>query len=363
MKINDLNGHLHLDENLLGDFGRAFVQKATGQTIGKGVKSQMAKNTFIKDFIDDALSGLEDAIESGLVDPNIKSEPTQVDPSTVQPQQTQQAQQPKQKRQTQADRRQSIQRLNNYIKKVAQTIEATPNVEDKMKRVKEVINVMADRKDYPEWDNAKKTVQNVIQQTDLDPAFIGSAVKRLEMGKTMTEAWQIYFINQLLEHTNITWEELGLVVLKENNNYYLAESTSHEFESLFESLLNEQPNKKSITQWMTNWFANYMQGIDVSDYADDISTMISAVGWPAKQARPTLEKLARASWAIAKETGADKVGAGQGNSNQAPQPTQQAEPRDMDPEDFSKKVRADLKKLYDMDPNAYNEIAKSMTKK
>lgn len=359
MKINDLNGHIHLDESLLGDFGKAFVQKTTGQSGGQGIKSQMAKNTFVKDFVDDALSGLEDAIESGIVDPEFKDQPKQVDPSTVQPQQ-QRSQQPKQKGKSQDDRKQSIQRLNNYIKKVAQTIEATPNIEDKMKRVKEVINVMADRKDYPEWDNAKKTVQNIIQGADLDPAFAGSAVKRLEMGKTMTEAWQIYFINKLLEHTNFTWDDFSLTVLKENNNYYLVESEDYEFETLFESLINEDSKKKSVAQWLNNWFSNYTKGIDISEYADDISSMINAVEWPPRKAKATLEKLGKAAWSIAKEQGADKETAIPKDPQDTPKQQAQQTPDDSD--DFSDKVKSDLKKLYDQDPDAYNEIAKSMTK-
>jgi hypothetical protein len=321
MKINELNGYLKVDESeLLGDFGQALVQKATGKAGEKSVKSQMAKNSFIQNFVDDALSGLEDAIESGTVDPNSKDEPSKVDPNTVQPQQDQQQQdqqqqdqqqQQQKKGQSQADRRKSIQQLNNYIKKIAQNIKAENNPQEKMKRVKEVINVMADRKDYPEWDNAKKAVQNIIQNADIDKAFAGSAVKRLETGQTMTEAWKIYFINKLLEYTNFSWDDTGFAVLKESNNYYLVESLEYEFESLFESLINEEDKKKTVAQWLTNWFSNYARGIDISDHKDHISSLINAVQWPAKKAKPALQKLGKAAWGIAKEQGADKVDQGQ----------------------------------------------------
>jgi len=366
MKINELNGYLKVDESLLGDFGKAFAQKTAGISGGKSVKSQMAKNTFIQDFVDDALSGLEDAIESGIVDPNSKDEPSKVDPNTVQPQQDQQQQQSQKKKgQSQADRRKSIQQLNNYIKKIAQNIKAENNPQEKMKRVKEVINVMADRKDYPEWDNAKKAVQNIIQNADIDKAFAGSAVKRLETGQTMTEAWKIYFINKLLEYTNFSWDDTGFAVLKESNNYYLVESLEYEFESLFESLLNEEPNKKTVTQWLTSWFVNYTKGIDLSEYKDDIASLINAVEWPARKAKPALQKLGKAAWSIAKEQGADKVDQGQ-YQNEIPQKQDDnnSEPNEeMSSRELGMTIRDQLKQLHKIDPKRYNEIAKELTGK
>lgn len=317
MKINEISYHSNRRNKLSEGFGSSLLQSLTGIRAQFDPRVPSAEQNYIKDFVGDALNGLKNAIDSGIVDPNAtKQNQQQVDPSTVQPAQGQPAQQAQQGQQQQAQqgkqasskeqRQQSIQQLNNYIKKVSQSINAEPNVQEKMKRIKEVVNVMADRKGYPEWDNAKATVERIIKQSKVDGAFAGSALKRLETGKTMTESWRVYFINQLLEQTNVSWDDLNLVVLKESKNYFIANKNFYKLDTIFESLLNEQPNAETIQDWLEDWYKTRMKGIDYSKYQSNIQKTIDEVTWPEKEAKPALEKLAKLSWSIGVKVGAQK---------------------------------------------------------
>jgi hypothetical protein len=92
MKLNDFkHTEKKLDEfrlsSLLGDYGSAAAKKMFGQTDGKSVQSQMAMDIFLKDFVDDAISGLVSGVKSGLIDPNLKTKgPAKpVNPNSVNP--------------------------------------------------------------------------------------------------------------------------------------------------------------------------------------------------------------------------------------------------------------------------------------
>ena len=76
MKLNELNLN-----QVLGDFGSAAMKQAGNRLTGNAegdlsVKDRMAKDKFIADFVGRANTNLSSAIQSGLVDPNIKADPT-----------------------------------------------------------------------------------------------------------------------------------------------------------------------------------------------------------------------------------------------------------------------------------------------
>lgn len=73
MKLNELNL-----TNVLGDYGAAAVKQAGNRLTGKAegnlsVQDKIAKEKFISNFIGRASTNLNSAIQSGLVDPNIKA--------------------------------------------------------------------------------------------------------------------------------------------------------------------------------------------------------------------------------------------------------------------------------------------------
>lgn len=84
MKLNELNLN-----QVIGDFGAGALKQAgnrlTGNTEGNlSVKDKMAKDKFISDFIGRANTNLTSAIQSGLVDPNIKTSTASGDTTTPQ---------------------------------------------------------------------------------------------------------------------------------------------------------------------------------------------------------------------------------------------------------------------------------------
>jgi hypothetical protein len=331
MKLNEFKQVEQLEERLsdyVGNFGSAALKRISGQTDGKSLKAQMVKDIFLKDFIDDAVSSLESAIKGGLVDPNLNTR-QKVDPNTVKPQQAPQAQPAKgqaPKKVSPADKRQTQQNLNDYVKKVAQTINNTVDIKKKMQLTKEIVNYMADRKDYPEWDNALATVQRVIKSTDLDPGFANSAVNRLKSGNTMSESLRIYYINQLLESVGFSWEEIGLEVITEGTTLRIVESNYTETNALFESILNES---QSIGNYLANWFSQYMQGIDYASNQAAVDKAIANIEntYDTDRGKNALATLAQLAWAVSKGSAPGAADAMQDLQSQQTAQSPQAKPQ------------------------------------
>ena len=113
---------------------------------------------------------------------------------------------------------QTQQGLNNYVRNVAAALnKAPPN--QKFALTKELVNFMADRQNYPEWENAVQSVQSILKGAKLNPNFAAKAIQSVKSGQHM-EAWQVNAINALLEAVGITWAQLGYTVLQENANSF-----------------------------------------------------------------------------------------------------------------------------------------------
>jgi hypothetical protein len=193
--------------SLIGDYGSAALKKMTGQAGGKTLQQQMAQDMFIKDFVGDAISSLETAIEGGLVDPKMRNakpqaaQGTPVDPKSVKPEPTvppvttpttptapaagglpktgTNMATGKYKQQ-----QQSTQTLNNYVKGVSQQLGQIQDKAQKIALTKELVNYMADRKDAPEWANALKTAEFVLKK-NADGNFAQQAISALRSGKPL----------------------------------------------------------------------------------------------------------------------------------------------------------------------------------
>ncbi len=172
-----------------------------------------------------------------------------------------------------ATQRQTSQNINTYVQQLAKTLNSETDKNKKMALVKELVNFMADRKNYPEWQNALKTAQYIVKQGIKDPNFANAAINRLNSGQIMAEQWQVYFINKLLEATGFTWKALGLVLLKENTTkkYVIAESRYYKLNSIFESIMSEDPaagTGESIEAYVLNWVRQYTKAMG-ADWAQD----------------------------------------------------------------------------------------------
>lgn len=323
MKVNDfkkLEEQQQLDEialsSFIGDFGAAAVKSLF---TGKGLKHQMIQDMFLKDFYEDGITSLENAVKGGLVNPNIAGNidggaeggagdegtgadgtinPGSVTPGAGQPGGTAPAVAAKKAQQ------QTTQNINNYVKNAASAINKATDKNQKIALTKELVNAMADRQGTPEWNNALKGVENIIKTGGVDAGFANTAIGNLRSGKTMAEAYKIYFINKLIESVGLTWKDLGLCVLKENKNYYIAERKYIKLNSLFESIvkLDEDDGKQSISDYMLNWFNQYMTGVNWKSQQATVIPMIKAIeaSYGKDKGKAAIKTLAKTAYALSK---------------------------------------------------------------
>lgn len=327
MRMTEFKSSEQLNEKLadyVGNYGAAALKQFGNRFLGRlggdeaegelSVSDKAHKETFINNFISAAYKSLNSEIASGRVDPNIKSQPT------TQPAQPPQAEPPapaasaapapaastpRQKLAAPGQaQRQTTQNINNYVQGLAKTLNAEPDKAKKMALAKELVNFMADRKDYPEWANALKTAEYVIKKGVPDPNFSNSAINRLKAGQMM-EAWQVYWINKLLESIGFTFKDMGLTLLQENSknkNYILVETKFYKLNNLFEEILNEA---ESIEQWLKRWLPAYLK-FKLDDTHSQ--SLIKAAGdsYDAKDRKPfnaALTKIANAAFTTAQAPG------------------------------------------------------------
>jgi hypothetical protein len=387
MKINEINQPAQIDEGigsaLIGDRAAAAVR---GFFSGKGTKHTQYQQAFLKDFYQDAITSLDNGIRGGFVDPNLASDatpggttsdgtvtssskpgatpaPSAPSATTAAPSATTAAPSATSAAPTKPGaaaatatkaQQQTNQALNNYIKQAAQTINSTTDKNQKIALTKELVNAMADRKGYPEWENALATVQKVVKSGNVDPNFANAAINKLKAGATMTEAWRIYFANKLVEAVGLTWKDLGLSVLKEGKNYYIAETNYVKLNQLFESIMEvttggagfgaapggatatigragstpapqninppknatlatptvpqanakqqSQSNGVSIGKYMTDWFASYMNNTKWESYKAQVEPMIQAIedSYARDKGKAVIKQLAKTAFSISK---------------------------------------------------------------
>jgi hypothetical protein len=318
MKINEINQPKQIDEGigsaLIGDRAAAAVR---GFFSGKGTKHTMYQQAFLKDFYQDAITSLDNGIQGGFIDKNATSnlgggeDNKEVDPKRVNP--------------TAAvgagtgagtgagataaaankNQQQTNQTLNNYIKKAASTINKTTDKRQKVALTKELVNAMADRKGYPEWENALATVQQVIKRGNVDPNFATTAINNLKAGTTMAESYQIYYINKLVESVGLTWNDIGLCVIKKNNNLYLAEQKFAKMNNLFESIMQLKENQGiSIAEYMKNWFDKYMHNTNPGweNFQSQVLPMLQQIQdtYSKDKGKAAIKQLAKTALAISK---------------------------------------------------------------
>ncbi len=300
-------------DGVVTGYGGALLQKFKNAFSKSGESNMstvdiMAKKSFTKDFMSQAYSALTSAIQGGIVDPNLRGDTEQdvddAEPDKETPPENKPATakkivgDPKAVAAAQAQK-QTSQNINNYVRSLSKTLNSEPDRNKKMALAKELVNFMADRKDYPEWGNALKTAEYVIKQGIQDPNFSNAAINRLRAGKVM-EAWQVYWINRLLESIGFSFGDLGLSILKENKlegKYIIAETQYYKLNTLFESILNEN-EAISISQFLNRWLPKYMQGVDVN--VPKIRTLINQIEdtYSSDKGKKAMEELAAAAYSI-----------------------------------------------------------------
>jgi hypothetical protein len=399
MKLNEFKD---IEEGFFGDLG----SKIKGALADPQTKlSNKTQGIFMKNFVANAANALNTGIKSGLITPGAAGGVggNTVNPNSVKPDQGQPgaagaanvgqagasaASKPKPDTSNAVGKYnqqvQQTQNMNQYVQGAAKAINSTQDKNQKMALTKELVNYMADRKGYPEWDNGVATVQQIIKKGNPDPNFANGAINRLRAGQTMSEAWRIYYINKLLEAVGITWKELGLSVLKEGKTYYIAETKYLKLNNIFESMLTEG---KTVGQYMMQWFNNFMGKIDWSEEADDVKNAINALDKAiaqdgnkvGKNAQAALTSLAGIAYAVQQsggkigggsssetkpKAGAEQGAQGQGAEGQGANSQTASAPAagagQANSFQMASQIKKQLQQLSQLDIEAYNQLVKSL---
>lgn len=388
MRLNEFKEQRQLDEKLanwVGDYGAAALKqlgnRLTGDPEGElSIADKTHKEKFINNFLSAAFKSLNSEIASGRVDPNISSAPT-AEPATAPtaepvapaasptpPAAGTPKVAPGNAKAPGASQRQTSQNINNYVRGMASSLNAEPDKAKKMALAKELVNFMADRKDYPEWQNAVATAQQIIKRGIADPNFSNSAINRLKAGQMM-EAWQAYWINKLLESIGFTFEDLGLTLLKEskkNGKYIVAETKFYKLNTIFEGILNEA---ESIEQWLKRWLPTYLRGIPLTDTNSQLLIKAVQDTYAKDKGKAALEKLANAAFAASQAPGygaGDASGTAPAGGGSAPS-TPSEKPAAAKPEKTGtstdtivNSLQSLLAKLKGIDPALYADIIKKI---
>lgn len=400
MRINEFKEQRQLDEvgrlaRMFGNTGAAMLKQFGNRYLPGGDEAEgelstldkAQKETFINNLFSAAFRSLNSEIAAGRVDPNMKSgpapsadpaEPPASEPTAPAGAAPAAAGAPKKAPGNAAApgaaQRQTSQNINNYVQGLAKSLNAEPDKGKKMALAKELVNYMADRKDYPEWQNALATAQQVIKKGVSDPNFANSAINRLKAGQMM-EAWQAYWINKLLESIGFTFKDLGLTLLKENKkngNFILAETKYYKLNMIFESMLTEA---ESVEQWLKRFLTSYLKGTPITDTTTQSLIRAAGDSYDSKNIKPfkdALLKVANAVYATAlapgyatgdAAPGGKPAGAGAGAGSEPPgsaptagQPAKTGTSTDT----IINSIQSQLTKLKGIDPALYAEIIKKI---
>jgi len=370
MKINDvyIKESEQIDElrlsNLIGGAASSKIKSAFGG--GKSAATILAQEIFVKDFVSDAVSALENAKAAGLIAPpqpgkSGEEETTPPEQPVAEPGQPQgeqpqgeqppaqpqgQPQQAAQPQQAKAARKQGdggkaqaarIKAMNDYLKKVSTQMSQIADPKQKQELSKEMINYMMDRQGSPEWENGLKTVEFILNK-NLDPKFAMASIQRLKGGQQMNvnpanapkarqganyfkeSQWQVYWMNKLAEACGFTLKQLGFTVLQEHRTkvYRIVESRYYKMNNIFESIMEagEQSAQAGIPfgKFMRDWFGQYMQGVDYTTNKPALYQIIDQMentynNKKGKIDKANLQKLAQGGWAASKAVGVNPSGA------------------------------------------------------
>lgn len=394
MKIQEMKPVKEDLADTIGDYGASRVRqlgsKIKGMFGGGGDglaamsgEQRQVMDMFIRDLVGDASGALAQAISTGLVNPQplVPGKPPRQEPTIPQPQAatptatptaTPSAAKPSTTAAAAAYKAQqkTSQNINNYVRKIATDLNATTDKRQKVALTKEIVNFMADRKNYPEWQNTVAAVQQIIKKHNADPNFATAAITKLKAGQTMTEAWRVYFINKLLESVNLTFSDLGLVLLKENRKngrYIIAEAKFYKLNNLFESMLSEA---MTIGQFLkTRWLPAYAkkQGISYESDIADIERVISEIEkeYATNKGKTSLPKLGQLLYAIRQsQPVTPKAPPPPPNSVEPAVQTPQAQtPSTANSGDIASKVEQMMMKLKTTDATMYKNLLAKLNSK
>lgn len=299
MKLNELN---QIEEGIFSAIKDRFQQG--------GYQTQV-QNIFITDFVQDAITSLNNGIKGGLIDPNVKT----TGPGT------------------------------------------TPDAPKAANRVKGEV-VALNGKDY-RWEGAQWL--DIATGRVADKA---TAQKLSSMPVTPLARGKIVNLNG----KNYRWEgaqwvdtTTGRVADKATGQQLTSafkgqtatESTYDKMNRVFESIINveEQAGLRTIADYMMEWFTRYMEGVDWQSSKAAVQQKIEKLQaeYP-KNAKQNLTDLARMGLALSKA----------GSPAGAPDEFRQSQTQQQTSSRDARNIKDELDDLARTNPRAYNEIIRDL---
>ena len=320
MKLNELNLN-----QVFGDFGAAAIKQAgnriASNTEGNlSVKDKMAKDKFIADFIGRANTNLTSAIESGLVNPNIKANPAgdaetppqQDSTPNSSPTGNQQPSAPKTPEQIRKEKLAAAGQVaqQQMATNPGPTAPAAPKSPEQIRQEKQTAATQA-----AQGQMAANTAS--AQQAKMTPQQVAALKGKLKAGTTPTSGqsgFKDYVGGSGERMTGVDASKAPVFKKIQRESRYA------KLDCILESIINidEAQEAQSISEYLQNMFNQYL-GIPITDpkAKAQIKTLADQAQASYPNIKDSLAKLANLGFAISYSQG---TGAAQGASVR--QPTQ-----------------------------------------
>ena len=260
MKLRELKEALDWSP-LVGHYGQSFLG---GKPEGSDREARVAKNIFARNFMQKAITGLDSAINSGLVNPNVASAVVQPQTTQTPPTQTTQAQTP-------AQVRQQKQAIAAKAAQAGMTPKATNQV------------------------SAPLTPAQIRQQKQ------AAAAQAAQAGMTDKPAAKpkVWRSNRA-----------------DGKSFAMENKAFAKLNNIFESIVNvNEATGQSISQYIQGLFMQYMKGVTINDpnTIQQIKTLADEVQatYSKDKGKNALTKLADLGWAASHSPEANQQAAGQ----------------------------------------------------
>jgi hypothetical protein len=266
MKINDFKQSPQTNEGLgdaLGGAARALVGDTAvsaikGAFTGKSSKEQLTQDLFFKDFYNDALTSLQNAVKSGIVDVNAQTSANQQSAAST-PVSTPASQQQPPTQPTQAQKKPKTAKPANYYGNVSPS---------NVKAATPTANPLS----APVVNRGNTITANT---TPGQPAPASGGITSGGIGYK--------------KPTN-----------KQVKEYYDYDRLNMIFESILEAGAQPTEQVETIAQYMLEWFNTYMQGVNWKKYETKVMQLIQNIenSYRRDGGKAAIKQLAKAAYAI-----------------------------------------------------------------
>ena len=319
MKINDFKQSPQTNEGLgdaLGGAARALVGDTAvsaikGAFTGKGSKEQLTQDLFFKDFYNDALTSLQNAVKSGIVDVNAQTSANQQSAAST-PVSTPASQQQPPTQPTQAQKKPKTAKPANYYGNVSPSNvkAATPTANPLSAPVVNRGNTITANTTpgQPAPTRGGITSGGIGYNQNANTSSVRSATPTANplsaptVNKNSNVTANVKPGQPAPASGGITSGGIGYKkpTNKQVKEYYDYDRLNMIFESILEAGAQPTEQVETIAQYMLEWFNTYMQGVNWKKYETKVMQLIQNIenSYRRDGGKAAIKQLAKAAYAI-----------------------------------------------------------------